>query len=257
LTTYERRQSLLEQLRKQPGLRVRELANILEISESTVRNDLNALESDGHVTRVHGGAIIKNDEFAQHIPFASRKDEYSAEKLLIARAASEMIADGDSIFLDASSSAYVLAQTIHGRNRLRVVTNGLDVAKVLAQNASNTVMLIGGIVSPDGSSVTGLFSEQIIQELYIQKAFVSSSGFTLERALTDVRIDEAKLKRLAISVAQEVIALIDSSKFGKDDLTSFARLEQINCVITDAGINPLWAQLIERSRISLTICRAD
>lgn len=257
MTTYERRQSLLEQLRKQPGLRVRELAETLDVSEGTVRNDLNALESDGHVTRVHGGAIINNDGFTQHIPFASRKDEYSAEKLLIARAASEMIADGDSILLDASSSACALAQALHSRNHLRVVTNGLDVARALAKNASNTVMLIGGIVGQDGSSVTGLFSEQIIQELHIQKAFVSSSGFTLERGLTDVRIDEAQLKRLAISVAQEVIALIDSSKFGKDDLTSFARLEQINCVITDAGINPLWAQLIERSGISLIICRAD
>ena len=257
MTTYERRQSLLEQLRKQPGLRVRELAETLHVSEGTVRNDLNALELDGYVKRVHGGATIKEQESTQSIPFTARKDEYSTEKLLVARAASNMIADGDSIMLDASSSAYALAKAIHDRSRLRVVTNGLDVARVLAKNASNTVMLIGGIVSQDGSSVTGLFSERIIQELHIQKAFVSSSGFTLENGLTDVRIDEAKLKRLAISVAQEVIALIDSSKFGKDDLTSFARLEQINCVITDAGINPLWAQLIERTGISLIICRVD
>ena len=255
MTTYKRRQSLLVQLRKQPGLRVCELAETLGVSEGTIRNDFKALESSGHLRRVFGGAIIPENETFRHIPFVAGKYEYSAEKLLIARAASEMITDGDSILLDSSSSAYSLSQEILCRNHLQVVTNGLDVAKTLAQNASNNVFLIGGILSQDGSSVTGLFSEQFLQELHIQKAFVSGSGFSLERGLTDVRIDESQLKHLLISLAQEVIALIESSKLGQDDLTSFARLEQINCVITDAGINPFWAQRIERSGISLTICQ--
>jgi DeoR/GlpR family transcriptional regulator of sugar metabolism len=256
LTTYDRRQSLLEQLRKQPGLRVRELAEILGISEGTVRNDLNALEMDGRVTRVHGGAILKEQWVFDHLSFATRHQEHSAEKMLIARAASELISDRDSILLDASSSTFYLAQVIQNRNRLRVITNGLDVARLLAQNPSNTVILLGGIVNQDGSSVISLLSRQIIQELHIQKAFVSSSGFSLERGLTEVHLDEAQLKHLAIGIAQEVIALIDSSKIGYDDLTTFARVEQISRLITDAGISPLWVQLIERAGISLTICQA-
>jgi DeoR/GlpR family transcriptional regulator of sugar metabolism len=256
LTTHDRRCSLLEQLRKQPGLRVFDLATILDVSEGTVRNDLNALEIEGHVTRVHGGAILKEQKTFTHFSFAVRHQEHSAEKMSIARAASELISEGDSILLDASSSALYLAQAIQNRNRLRVVTNGLDEAQLLAQNPSNTVFLIGGIVNHDGSSVTGLYSGQIIQELHTQKAFVSSSGFSLERGLTEVHIDEAQLKRIAIGLAQEVIALIDSSKIGKDDLTSFARIEQINRVITDAGISPQWVQLIEGAGISLTICQS-
>jgi DeoR/GlpR family transcriptional regulator of sugar metabolism len=255
LTTYERRQSLLDLLRRQPGLRVPEIAHDMGVSEGTVRNDLNALEADGRLERVHGGAVLKEQSEFHNASFTSRHQERSAEKMLIARYAAELVNDGDSILLDASSTTYYLALSIQGRNKLRVVTNGLDVARLLAQNPSNMVILIGGVLSQDGSSVTGLFSEQIIQELHIQKAFVSSSGFSLERGLTEVHLDEAQLKRKAIESAREVIALIDSSKIGKEDLTPFARVEQINRMITDAGISPQWAQLIERAGIVLTICQ--
>ncbi len=255
MTTYERRQSLMELLRKQPGMRVPELAVALDISEGTVRNDFNALESDGRLSRVHGGAILREQAGFHNLSFNTRHQEHTAEKMLIARHASELINDGDSILLDASSTAYYCAMAIQERNRLRVVTNGLEVARLLARNPSNTVILIGGILNQDGSSVTGLFSEKIIQELHIQKAFVSSSGFSLERGLTEFHIEEAQLKRKAIESSHEVIALIDSSKIGKEDLTPFARVEQINQLITDAGISPLWAQLVERAGIALTICQ--
>ena len=255
MTTYERRQSLLDLLRKRPGLRVPEIAREMGVSEGTIRNDLNALEIEGRLDRVHGGAVLKAQSGFHNASFTSRHQEHSAEKMLIARHASELVKDGDSILLDASSTAYYFAQAIQDRSRMRVVTNGLDVARLLAQNPSNTVILIGGVLSQDGSSVTGLFSEQIIEELHIQKAFVSSSGFSLERGLTEVHLDEAQLKRKAIESAHEVIALIDSSKIGNEDLTPFARVEQISRMITDAGVTPQWAQLIERAGIALTICQ--
>ncbi len=95
--------------------------------------------------------------------------------------------------LDASSTAYYLAKEIVGKQRLRVITNGFEAARVLAQNLSNTVILIGGVVNHDRSSVTGLFSEQIISELRVDKAFVSCSGFSLDRGMTEVNLAEAQL----------------------------------------------------------------
>jgi DeoR/GlpR family transcriptional regulator of sugar metabolism len=157
--------------------------------------------------------------------------------------------------LDASSTIYYFALALENKQHLRVVTNGLDVARLLAQNPSNTVILIGGILNPDGSSVTGLFSEQIIQDLHIQKAFISASGFSIERGLTEVHLEEAQLKRKAIESAQQVYALVDSSKLGKEDLTPFARPEQICCLYTDSGISPEWKQTIERAGISITVCK--
>jgi DeoR family fructose operon transcriptional repressor len=254
MTTYERRQSLIDLLRRQPGLRVPEIAAALNVSEGTIRNDLNALEAERRLTRIHGGAVLTEQKSLSNTSFTDRHREHAKEKDAIARVAADMVLDGDSILLDASSTVYYLALALETKQRLRVVTNGLDVARLMAKNASNTVILIGGILHQDGSSVTGLFSEQVIRELHIQKAFVSASGFSVERGLTEVHLEEAQLKRKAIESAKQVFALVDSSKLGHEDLTPFARPEQICCLYTDSGITPEWKQSIEKTGIEIIIC---
>jgi len=254
LTTYERRQTLLEILRKQPGLRVPEIARTIGVSDGTVRNDLNALEDDGYLTRVHGGAVLHNTMQPQNAAFGVRHQEHSKEKSCIGNGAAKLVLDGDSILLDASSTAYYLALNLQDRNRLRVVTNGIEVARLLAQNSSNTVILIGGVVSQDGSSLTGLLSEQIIADLHIQKAFVSCSGFSVERGMTEVHLEEAQLKRKAIESAQQVIALVDSSKMGHEDLTPFARPMQITHMFTDSDITDEWKARLQWANIPFSVC---
>jgi DeoR/GlpR family transcriptional regulator of sugar metabolism len=254
LTTYARRQSLLDLLKKQPGLRVPEIAQMLGVSDGTVRNDLNALENEGHLTRVHGGAVLSTLKQTTQLAFSIRHQEQADAKSCIGEHAAKMVNDGDSILLDASSTAYYLALNLQDRNRLRVVTNGIEVARLLAQNPSNTVILIGGVVGQDGSSVTGLLSEQIIADLHIQKAFVSCSGFSVERGMTEVHLEEAQLKRKAIESAQEVIALVDSSKMGHEDLTPFARPIQITHLFTDSGITDEWKQRLKWANIQFTLC---
>jgi len=179
MTIYLRRQSLLALLRKQSGASVAQLAQILQISESTVRNDLIALEQEGKLERVHGGALIKNQDPFSNNAFMLRLQTNTAAKLAIGWDAALLIHDGDSIFLDASSTAYHVAQQLSNRRNLRVITNGFEVARELAKNPSNTIVLIGGVVNNDSYSVTGLLSEQIIAEMSIGKAFVSCSGFSL------------------------------------------------------------------------------
>lgn len=254
MTTYKRRQSLLELLKKQPGLRVPEIASSLEVSEGTVRNDLNALEKEGYLTRVHGGAVLDSPAQLISATFGIRYQEHSKEKNCIGAGAASLVNDGDSILLDASSTAYYLALNLKERSRLRAVTNGIEVARLLAQNPSNTVILIGGVVGQDGSSVTGLLSEQIIAELHIQKAFISCSGFSVERGMTEVYLEEAQLKRKAIQSAQQVIALVDASKFGVEDMTLFVKPQQITQLITDAGISDEWKARLQEANIPFTLC---
>lgn len=257
MTAYERRQSLLELLRAQPGLRVPEIARLLEISEGTVRNDLNALEGEGYLTRVHGGAVLNDTTQQVNAAFGVRHQEHPREKNNIGAGASRLVQDGDSILLDASSTAYYLALNLHERSHLRVVTNGIEVARLLAQNPTNTVILIGGVVRPDGSSVTGLLSEQIMAELHIQKAFVSCSGFSVERGLTEVHLEEAQLKRKALESARQVFALVDSSKLGHEDLTIFARAAQITHLFTDADISAEWKARLQEANIPFSVCSED
>jgi DeoR/GlpR family transcriptional regulator of sugar metabolism len=238
-------------------LRVPELAKALKVSEGTVRNDLNALEEEGWLQRVHGGAVLKSQTKFQDNVFAQRSMQNVTQKLAIARAAATLVTDGDSLLLDSSSTAFYLARALAGRNKLRVLTNGFEVARELAQNPSNTVILIGGVVNNDSSSVTGLLSEQIIAEMHTEKAFFSCSGFSLERGMTEVHFEEAQLKRKAVESARQLYALVDSSKLGKEDLTSFARAEKISHLFTDAGIAAGWKERLQAANIPFTVCATD
>lgn len=257
MTTYDRRQSILDILRKQPGISVPELAAALVVSEGTIRNDLNALEGQGLLKRVYGGAVLQHQDQFQNTSFTKRYQQNAAAKLAIARQASALVADGDSILLDASSTAYYFAKALTNLRRLRVITNGFEVARELAQNTTNTVILIGGIVNNESSSVTGLLSEHIIEELHIQKAFISCSGFSLERGMTEVHLSEAQLKRKVIESSQELLALVDSSKFGKEDLTSFARPGTISRLFTDQHLSQEWLDRLTQSEIPFTICEEE
>lgn len=257
MTAYERRQSILELLRKQPGLRVPDIAKSLEVSEGTVRNDLNALENEGSLVRVHGGAVLNQQTENFNAGFNIRHQEHAHEKETIAKKAAMLVADGDSLLLDASSSAFYLALQLGERQRLRVVTNGIDVARLLARNSSNTVILIGGVMNPDGSSVTGLLSERIIAEIHIQKAFVSCSGFSVESGMTEVHFEEAQLKRKTIESVKQIFALVDSSKMGREDLTSFARPTQITHLFTDAGLSAEWKTRLQKANIPFTVCEPE
>ena len=257
MNSYERRQLLLEFLRKQPGLRVPEIARAMGVSDGTVRNDLNALAGDGHLTRMHGGAVLAERSPQYDLSFGERYQDQQAGKMAIARTVAVLVEDGTSLLLDASSTVYYLASQLGNRNRLRVVTNGIDVARALARNTTNTVVLMGGVVTPDGSSVTGSLSEQLIRDLHVQIAFVSCSGLSLERGLTDVLLAEAELKGKAITSAHEVFALVDSSKLGKEDLSSFASLNQISHLYTDSGISDEWAEHLRSTGIKFTICSTN
>ena len=265
MTTFERRKRLLDLLRHSPGLRVGELAAALAVSEGTVRNDLNALEEEGQLRRVRGGAVVEEQRAPQISPsFSARLKRQAEAKQNIARWAAELVEDGDSILLDASSTVYHIARYLQNRQRLRVITNGLEAARLLAQNPTNTVILLGGVLNPDGSSITGAFSERMLDDLYIQTAFVSCSGIAPEIGLTEVHISEAQLKSKAIRSAGRVVALVDSSKFGKVDLTPFARLEQISHLYTDCSLAPEWVETLRNfsnasgdTCLGVTICDRD
>jgi ribose transport system substrate-binding protein len=257
LITLERRKRLIELLRTQPGLRVPELAQSLGVSQGTVRNDLNALDAEGHIKRVRGGAVV--DVLPQPVPtfspsFSARAQKNAAAKNRIARWAAELVEDGDSILLDASTTVYAIAQYLNNRRKLRVITNGIEVARALAQNPTNTVILLGGILNPEGSSITGSIGAQFLEDLHIQTAFVSCSGVTPESGLTEVHIYEAELKSKAILSASRVIALVDSSKFGKVDLTYFAQFEQIAHLYTDCGLSQEWVERLRQTCLAFTVC---
>jgi ribose transport system substrate-binding protein len=257
LTTFERRQRLQFLLKNQPGIRVPELSKELDVSEGTIRNDLRALADSGELTRVRGGAVLCDGYQGRSPAFAARAKAHAAAKQCIARWAAELIEDGDSILLDASTTVYHLAQFLRDSRNLTVITNGIEVGRELAQNHTNTVILLGGVLRPDGTSITGSISEQFLKDLHVKTAFVSCSGFSIETGLTEVDFLEVQIKSKMIASAGSVVAMIDSSKFGKVDLTPFARTEEIQCLFTERGLESGPMQQLQQAGVTVTVCEAD
>jgi ribose transport system substrate-binding protein len=254
MTTFERRQRILALLREQSGVKVTELAPLLNVSEGTIRNDLTALEEAGQLKRVRGGAVPKDNHDTLSPTLPDRARINAPAKQRIARWAADMVQDGDSILLDASTTVFHMVPFLQDHQNLTIFTNGLETARALAKNPANTTILLGGVVRQDGTSVTGHLGEKILKDLHINTAFVSCSGFSVEAGLTQFDLQEAQLKSHMIECAKQVVALIDSSKFGQASLTPFAAVEQLSHIVTDSQISPATIEQLRQTETRFTIC---
>jgi ribose transport system substrate-binding protein len=253
-TTFERRQQILKLLQEQSSAKVSELAELLEVSEATIRKDLTALDESQKLTRVRGGAALPEVSHTQNPVLAARAKVNAIAKQHIARCAATMVEDGDSILLDASTSVLHMVPFLQEHRNLTIFTNGIEIGCILARNPANTVILIGGMIRPQGTSVEGYFGEEILKELRIKTAFVSCTGFMTETGLTELDIQEIPLKRHMINCANQVVALIDSTKFGQTALTAFATVDQISRIVTDSDIDPAYIEELRHAQINVTIC---
>ncbi len=258
METHRRRQTILGLLREAGELQLDELAARLSVSLNTIRNDFDTLEAEGLLKRVRGGATLPPNPDEQpdvgDKAFLSRCAINRRAKQRIARWAAELVEDGDTILLDASSTVYHVARSLQDRRNLTVITNGVEVGRLLSRNPSNTVLIIGGRLAPGGAAVTGLFGERLLNGLHVKTAFVSCTGFTLEAGLTEAALDEAPLKSKMLATAGKVVALVDSSKFGKVDLTPFASVAQISHIFTDSDLDPAWVEKLRTAACRLTVC---
>jgi DeoR/GlpR family transcriptional regulator of sugar metabolism len=253
----ERRQHLILLLQKQPVTTLTELAGSLAVPTRTIRRDLQALVLEEHPIRIcnnevsleRGNTIQSDNSFAQRL----RVNE--TVKRSIARWAAGLVENGTTIVLDASSTVYYLAGYLRERRNLTILTNGIEVGRCLAENTSNTVVLIGGVIRPDGASVTGHMYEPLLKNYRIKTAFVSCTGFSLAAGLTEKDLHEATLKNKMVTSAESTVALIDSIKFGRVDLMPFARSDQISHIFSDGNLEPYWAEQVQKASIVLTICR--
>ena len=253
MTTFERRQRTLDLLRQQPGIRVPELARNLGVSEGTIRNDLTYLEQTGALTRVRGGAVVRGD-VPPESPVAADGVANQILKQVIARWAADMVDDGDSILLDASTTVRSLVPYLLKLRDLTVVTHSIETALELAANPTHTVILLGGVLRANGRRVLGHLGEANLEHLHVKTAFLSCVGFSAEAGLTESDYAEAQLKRKMIASAERAVALVDSSKFGHVDLTPFARIDQIDRIFTDSQLDPAHLAQLQTTCATLTVC---
>src|SRR3954452_25196570 len=221
LSIDRRRDHILAYLSARDRTSVSELSQTLGVSEVTVRKDLDVLESQGVLTRVHGGAVVSGRGQLE-LYFAAREQEHLEETRRIAQAAAALIQSGQRIFLDASTTALQMARLIKDREDLIVVTNGLYTALELNFSADITTIVVGGTMRHRSSSLVGSFNYNSLQRLRVAIGFFGARGVTARDGLMESEIEEAQLKQQLASASGVVVGIVDSSKFGATAFSAFA-----------------------------------
>lgn len=230
MSPFERQQRILEQLALRSFVRVKDLAASLNVHEMTIRRDLDVLAEQGMVSRIRGGARIA-EQASHEVTYQLRASINTDAKARIASAALELIQDGDTVALDASTTVLALAKLLGARSVHTIVTS-LDAANVLAaQNLPFT--FVGGTFNPSARSFVGPLATHALSRLHADKAFFSAKGFTVHSGFTDANLLEVECKEYLIRSANMAIALVDHSKFGHQALTTIAGLNETDILITD------------------------
>lgn len=248
---FERRSAILNFLREHERASTRQLSAVFGVSEVTIRSDLSALEETGKLARQHGGAEATRALEGEQ-SFAARRGLHLTEKLEIARAAANLIGPGDHILLDASTTAYQLAQELRTQSDITVITNNVQAGLLLAANPHIEVLLIGGQLRGSTTSIVGLPAVEMLGKLHARFAFVGAAGVTIERGLTDADLREVQVKQAMLEAAEETVLLLDSSKFGLRALRSFAAFADINRLVTDTAIPAEYIEACHTFGIQLT-----
>lgn len=253
LFLQERLDQILALLEDQGRVSVSQLSDRFEVSAVTIRNDLATLYQQGRLVRTHGGAVLKNNQPADLPAFTLRKDLHFAEKQRIGQAAAALVRDGDAIALDASTTAWQVARHLKDRHELTIVTNGLFTALEFVDSPGITVVMPGGALRAASASLVGDEGACILERYHVQKGFFSAGGFTLEEGLTDTSQYEVELKQRMVERSKEVIAVVDSSKWGQVTFASLASVDQLDRVITDAAAPPEMVAALRQQGIQVEL----
>lgn len=231
----ERHQLLAQRARRDGRVDVGDLAAELGVAPETIRRDLGTLERQGIVRRVYGGAVaVERLDFEPEV--AQRDKTNAEEKDAIARAALDQLPERGTVLLDAGTTTSRLATLMNGDRELTVITNSIPVASILATRPSITLHLLGGRIRGTTLAAVESWTLQALDGLLVDVAFLGANGFSVEHGCTTPDIAEAAVKAAVVKAARRRVLLADHSKYGTDQLSRFARLSEIDVLITDSGI---------------------
>lgn len=228
----ERYEKIVQLVNERGSIRVSELSELCQVTEETIRRDLDRLEQSGRLRRSHGGAVSIKDQHQPETPFAEREIAHAEEKRRIAAEAIKLIQPKDRIVLDASSTAWYMAVGLPDIP-LTVLTNSIKVAVELSSKEKIEVISTGGLLSPRSLSYVGPLAERSLDAYYVNKLFLSCKGVHMERGISESGELQGRIKQKMIGIAEQVILLADSSKFGTQAFTHVAELRDVDTIITD------------------------
>ena len=248
MLAIERRNCIMEKLQTDKKVVVSELSRQFDVSEETIRRDLEKMENEGLVTKSYGGAIL-NESNNIDLPFNVRKNRNVVAKQKIAELLAARINDGDHIMLDASSTAVFIAKKIKERKNITVITNSIEILIELADMHDWHVLSTGGIVKEGSLALVGPHTDQMLRCFHVDKAIVSCKGLDLNQGFTDSNEMHAETKKTMLQSANEKILAIDSTKFDRISFTKIGELKDITAVVTDKSPGEQWLSALRSAGV--------
>ena len=250
----ERRSKIMSVLYDKRSILVQDAASSFGVTEETIRRDLKELEKQGLLSRTYGGAVISDDSRSE-APLEIREGINIAGKDSIGRHAANMIHDGDTILLDASTSSLYVAKHIKLKKNLTVITNAERIIFELSNCDDTTLISTGGILRKKSLSFVGRAAENAISNYYANKLFFSCRGFSPKRELTDTNEQESEIRKTMIRCSNQVIFLCDHTKFDKVGYVNTAKLSDISTIITDAPLPDSWSEFLAGSSTVIELAK--
>ena len=247
MLSEERQRAILETLDRDGRVLVVDLAKHFQTSAVTIRKDLGVLHAKGRIQRTHGGAlpVLGN-------PALQEKEKHRKENLQIAAAAARMVKAGQVVILDSGTTTTAIARAMRNLQNVTIITNAVNIAVELS-GFNLDVILTGGNLRKNAFSLVGPIAEGALRRLSADVLFLGVDGFDVEYGLTTPNLLEAKVNRTMMDVAKVVVAVCDSSKFGKRSLSLIDRPSAIRHVITDRGISKADLNALKQSGIEVTV----
>lgn len=246
----ERRNEILQKLMLEGKVIVSTLAEHYEVTEETIRRDLEKLESEGYARKTYGGAV-RNDNITGDLPYTVRKQTNVAGKRYIAEKIASMICDGESLLLDSSTTATFTVKSIASKQNLTVVTNSVEVLLDLPQGHNWNVISTGGQYRSESMAYYGNAAQEAITKYRVDYAILSCKGLDADGGISDTREVFADMKKIFLRSARKVILAIDHTKFDQISFVRFGSLDDVDILVTDVEPSEQWKRLLAEKNIEL------
>lgn len=248
----ERRGKIMSLLYDKRSLLVQETATLFHVTEETIRRDLKVLETQGLIHKIHGGAVLADDTISE-APLEIREGINIAGKDAIGKKAAKMINDGETIFLDASTSSLYVAKHIKDKKGLTVITNAERIILELARCDDIVLISTGGILRHKSLSYVGRAAENTVSNYYANKLFFSCKGFSPKRGLMDSNEQESEMRKTMIRCSDQIIFLCDHTKFDRMGYVTTTKLEEVDTIITDKLFCDSWKDYLKDSNVKIEV----
>lgn len=235
-STVERRKSILHQVNEEGQVLIHDLSNEFQVSEVTIRNDLEQLEKKNMLLRARGGAMKMEGNVGIDYYLSEKDKLHSEEKSQIGKAAAKLINEHDTIIIDSGTTTLEISRNLGKFSDLTVICNALNIITQLMQMKEINLIIPGGYLRKNSLSLVGPLAEKNLMNLYVDKVFIGVDGFDTKHGIYTPNIDEANFNELMIQVSKEVIVVCDSSKFLRRSFAYICSIDKIHCVVTDSAI---------------------